>query len=151
MLRLAIHTNLLYFIIVSKLKILRKISLFTTHHVNLIGLVQSILVSSWSFNSYPIFQNEYSNKMLCFISEMLWTSLKYTRAYSILILALYRYLSVFNKKYFKKISNSIKFTILTGLLPRLISFWNIFYFKIFNWNYTFGFMCLDGNSNIVSM
>ncbi len=141
-------SNLAYFVIIACFKRTRKVSFFQVHHINLIGLLQSILITSWSFNANPNFENEQINRLLCFISELLWGTLKYIRAYSVLVLAYYRYLAVFKPIIYKKISKSLKYSLFTALLSWIISFL-IFFISKYSTGSSAGFECSDGNgSNI---
>ncbi len=46
------------------------------------------------------------NQLQCTVSEIVWLFSNYIRSYSILILAIYRYIAVFKKELFKKINDS---------------------------------------------
>jgi large-conductance mechanosensitive channel len=136
-------SNIVYFLILVFLKDVKKVSLFQIHHINMIGFFQNALVIAWSF-----YKNEkyYETSSLCYISEILWGTLKFVRAYLVLILALYRYFAVKKPTFYKKVHTSFKYAIVTGSIPWLTSFC-IFFISKYSIKSTSGYMCLDGNGN----
>ena len=103
---IVLGTGVCYFILVMAFKHLRKITFFQMHHVNFIGLIQGIILSAWSFNIYPALGNKILDEVFCFVSEILWGTLKNARAYAVLVLALYRYGAIFKASSYKKVSES---------------------------------------------
>lgn len=139
--------NILYFVIIIPMKRTRKLIYFQIHHINFISLVQSILATSWTFSAYPEFHNDYLNEILCFISETLWGSLKYNKEYSILILAIHRYIAIFKPILYKKIvKKSLKYSLFSALFSWIISIF-IFLISKYSSGSTYGFMCFDGNGS----
>ena len=62
--------NIVYFLALTRFKRLRKLSYFHIHHINFIGLSQSVLIVSYAFFVYPAFDSEIANEILCYISEL---------------------------------------------------------------------------------
>ena len=139
-------TNAAYFIVLIFCKRIQKLTYFQTHHVNFLGLVQSVLLASWSFGNYPSFSNQVLNEMLCFMSEILWAILKHVRAYTIMVLAIYRILAVFWPKLYKRISRSLMCSILTGSFSWIVPILSFFIMK-YSLGTINGFICSDGYSN----
>lgn len=106
---LVLHIIFILVFIVSKSY--RISSLLFINNANIVSFLYTGLMCSYSFSRYPAFQNENLNKILCSISEILWASMKYLRVYSILLIAVYRYIAVFKMKLFKKINKSVKLII----------------------------------------
>jgi hypothetical protein len=69
---MVLFSNITYFIIIFSFKKLKNITYFQMHHVNLIGLIQGITLTSWSFNIYPALGDPILDEILCYISEILW-------------------------------------------------------------------------------
>jgi hypothetical protein len=144
---MVLFSNITYFIIIFSFKKLKNITYFQMHHVNLIGLIQGIILTSWSFNIYPAIGDPILDAILCYISEILWGTLKHIRAYSVLVLAMYRYVAVFNATYFKTFSKCYKYLILSSLFVWLIPF-ILYFITKYSTNSTYGLFCRDGfNTN----
>jgi hypothetical protein len=105
-------SNLTYFMILLINSKRNKLSYIHMHHINMIGLIQGILMTSWSFNYLiPPIRDSNLNNILCFTSEILWGTLKHIRAYTVLNLALFRYSAVFYNGIYKRISSKFKYII----------------------------------------
>lgn len=104
-----------YFAVLIFIKKLRRRSYFQIHHVNFVGLLISLLAVVWSIEMYPFEANKMPN-YVCFLFELSWATLKYTRVYAVLILASYRYVAVFKFVLFKRVKKSLKHTIISGLV-----------------------------------
>jgi hypothetical protein len=143
---LLLISYLIYFLITIIFKKTRKFQLVQLHHVNFCGFLLSILTACWSFNSYPAFTNQNLNIFICYISETLFGTIKYTMSYSILILAIYRYFAVFKNHVYKKISNSYVYALISIFFSWLISL-AIFFISKYSIGSTYGYQCLDGNGN----
>lgn len=113
-------SNIVYFLVLVLNRKTNKRSYIHIHHINLIGLLQGILIASWSFNSIFALRNQIFNRIVCFLSEILWGTLKHVRAYSVMSLALFRYSAVFHNLIYKKISSSYKYIIFCILLAWII-------------------------------
>lgn len=118
---IALLFHIFYFSIVFVFKELQNISFIQMHHTNLIGFITTIHYTSWIKSNAPEFNDENLNNFFCSLSEATWALTKHARAYSILILAIYRVVAVFKMNFYKKIANSIKFTIFSILIVWLIS------------------------------
>ncbi len=133
-----------YFIIVLTYGELQKITLFPMHHVNIIGLFQSVLYTSWLGSITPALNSEYWNNVVCLISEFCSSVFKYARSYSIFILALYRLYAVLSFTKYKVFSTNIWYTLLSGLIS-----WTIPIILFFSNKYATGsgpgYFCADGN------
>ena len=143
---LALIANIVYFLVLIRFKRLQKLSYYHIHHINFIGLAQSVLIVSYAFFVYPAFDNLIANQIMCYISETLWGTLKFVRAYSTMILAMYRYCAVFERIFFNTLSSSIKWTILTTAFSWSISFF-IYFISKYLIGTTYGIFCLDGFSS----
>lgn len=137
--------NVSYFLALLLVKRLRKFSYYHIHHINFIGLVSAILVTAWSFDIYPTFENPILNQVLCYISEVFWGTLKFIRAYAILVLALYRYIGVFKPKSFRFIISSYKYALLTTAFSWFVSLM-IFFIAKYSIGTSYGYKCFDGFS-----
>ena len=77
------------------------------HHVNIISMIYCIHYVFYIGTQRPSFSSAELNAVLCYASEMVWINLKYLRLYSLLLLAIYRYLSVFKIQLHRKFSSSL--------------------------------------------
>ncbi len=137
--------HFVYFIIVCMIDELKKITYFQMHHINICGLFQSILYVSWLGSVVPSLNNDTWNYIVCQISEFCSSVFKYSRSYSILVLAAYRLIAVYKLNEYKIISKSYKYTVLTGILVWLIPIL-IFFINKYSTNSGPGYYCADGNS-----
>lgn len=140
---LFLSTHVVYFVIVFLFKEFHKLSYFNMHHSNFIGLALSILYCSWIGETQSNIQDFALREIFCTISEISWALFRTARAYSILALAVYRYLAVHDGKTFTKISKSRSYYLMTGLLVWLIPLMIFVIFK-FSFHTTHGLLCLDG-------
>lgn len=101
---LAIH--LFYFFIIAISKSLQKRTFFYTNHANIVSSFYLILSVGYIPSQYPNMGNPTIDRLMCSISEILWIFTSYIRFYSILLIALYRFLSVFRLNWYKKINDS---------------------------------------------
>lgn len=142
---LIIHT--IYFIIVfTHQKQMIQLSLFHMHHVNIIGLMSALHYSMWINSVQPLFPDPILNRVFCSMAETAFAVFKFTRAYSILGLALYRVLAVFKINLYKQVCESYSFTVVTTALIWLCG---IFVFLIGKYavNTIPGpILCIDGSS-----
>lgn len=141
---LLLATHLFYFVIVLLFREYQKISFINMHHTNVIGLLTGLHYCLWINKETIAFENQTLDNILCNISEASWAILKYARAYSIAVLALFRYLAVFKGQIFNRIANSIKYS-----LESVVSVWLIsgliYLIAKFSTNAEHGeILCLDG-------
>lgn len=97
---------IVYFIVVSLSKELKHLSFIHMHHTNLIGLFISAHYTVWIISDLPTFEDKNLNNVLCSLSETFWAVTKHARAYSILILAIYRVIAVFKVNIYKRFIKS---------------------------------------------
>ncbi len=84
------------------------------------------------------------------MSEILWATLKSIRAYSTMMLSIYRYMAVFKTSIFNKIKTSNKYNIISVVFSWLIPI-IIFFIAKYSTNSTYGPLCLDGFNQNVEM
>lgn len=84
---LFLFVHILYFITVFLSKELKKCSYINLHQINLVGLIVSINFCLWINNATPTSQ-------LCSVSEAVWAICRFARFYSVLSLALHRFITV---------------------------------------------------------
>lgn len=114
-------SHVFYFVLVLILKEFQNVSYFNVHHINLIGLFTGIHYCVWINKYSPFFINIDIIHTWCTLAEACWAILKYARTYSILVLALYRYLTVFKENKSYKFIYSFKFCFLIAFSVWLIS------------------------------
>ena len=138
---------LIYFVLIIFIKELRKLNLLYVHHANLTGFA-FVIMFLFYFDTItaPTFSSPYLNDLFCKITEATWIMLKYLRPYSILLIAAYRFIAVFNNSLFKQLNSST----LNMLIP-LVGVWVLSALALvgtkFGFNTTYGnLLCLDGFS-----
>lgn len=138
-------SQLLYFGVVVFLKDLQCLPQIPMHHTNAIGLINAVHYCFWIMADEPKFSRQFLNDVLCTMSETLWAITKYARAYSILTVALFRYIGVTRLTLYKKITtlNTIVFSIaLNWLIAAIVFLVSKYIFKT-----TYGIIyCYDGYS-----
>lgn len=118
---LCLFIHIGYFFIVAFSKDLKKIPLIPMHHTNLIGLLTAIHYCIWITWNEPDTGNNTINNVLCHTSETFWALTKFSRSFSILILAIYRLVAVFRVTLFKKIVENLKLYLATVFLVWFVS------------------------------
>lgn len=142
MILLATHT--LYLFIVIFFKEFQKVSYFNMTHINIIGFLTGIHYCLWINKKFPTFDDIKLNEILCSVSEVVWAVFKYARAYSILVLAVYRYIAVYRAKSFSQISRSIVYAVLSSVLVWLVSGIIFLIAKYSGQSYPGLIICYDG-------
>ncbi|CAF0867405.1 unnamed protein product [Brachionus calyciflorus] len=105
---LSLIIHLVYFLIILLNKPLRSITYLYMHHVNLISLVYILHYVAYFTNRTVYLSDDLKIEFIfCTLSELTWSFLYYTRTYSILLLAIYRYLAVFYINIYKNLNSSI--------------------------------------------
>jgi hypothetical protein len=137
---------LFYFLLVLISKEQHKKNLIYVHHANLIGFLFCLMYLLYFKEKHPNFKSDDVNAVLCKLSELSWALLKYLRAYSILIIALYRLIAVFWSNLFKRLNSS-----LFKLLIPIFVIWSMSLVLFLStktiFNTTSGtFYCIDGFS-----
>jgi hypothetical protein len=123
---------------------LRSRSYLYLHNVNIATFLVSIIYMVYIPYSQPSFSDKYTNRVLCLLTELAWSCLKYARVYSLLLLALYRFIGCFYVRLYKKINSRLVFIIGSILLCWLVSIGipTIFKFAL-STSYSLYF-CVDG-------
>ena len=101
----ALVIHLVYVLFIIYFKEFQSRKMLFLHNVNIISMIFCIHYVFYIGNKS--FTNAEVNAVLCYISELLWINLKYLRLYSLLLLAAYRYLSVFHIQLHRKFSSSL--------------------------------------------
>ena len=121
-------THVAYFIVVILFKSLQKLSYFPLHHINICGLFQGVLYTSWLGSVTPGFSDPYLNEVVCLISEFCSSVFKYSRSYSILVLAIYRLYGAYKPMAYKAFAKDKKFmissTLFCWIFPSIVFFIN---------------------------
>ncbi|CAF0906131.1 unnamed protein product [Brachionus calyciflorus] len=146
----SVLVHIVYFIVMILSKELKKRTFLFTNHACLVSVVYCLITLYFTFNDHPSFGNETINEIICSIIEIGWIFSSYIRMYSILLIAVYRYIAVFNVKLYKTINYSNFY-----LISPIIVVWFISISLPFISKYLFGtsvspFLCLDGFSTIFS-
>ncbi len=136
-------THAAYVLLVLSYAELQKITLFQMHHVNIIGLFQSVMYTSWLGSVTPALNNEYWNNVVCLISEFCSSVFKYARSYSIFVLALYRLYAVVSFTNYKAVANNVWYTLLTGCIAWFIPI-VLFFANKYATGSEPGYFCADG-------
>ncbi len=102
---LVLLVYIIYFLLVAWLKPFRTRNYLYLHHVNLIAFLFSIhLVAYLRTRSSPIDYIDLLPPSVCYASELAWSTSKYLRMYSLLLLAIYRFMAVFKIEFYKKLN-----------------------------------------------
>ncbi|CAF0729871.1 unnamed protein product [Brachionus calyciflorus] len=142
---LNLFAQLFYVIAIVYLKDLQALPLVPMHHTNLIGLINAIHYCLWIISNQPDLRNDTLNEIFCSVSEATWGITKYARAYSILVVAIYRLIGVTRLTLYKKITNS-KFAICSIIIVWFLSAF-IFLVAKYSTQTTHGkIYCYDGYS-----
>lgn len=137
-----------YFILVLSQQELRKLSLIHMHHTNILGLITGLTYCIWIPWTLPNTGNKQLDSILCSFSELLWALIKFTRSYSIAVLAVYRLIAVYRVNLFKKIVKNIKLYVLSILMVWLVSS-AVFFIGKYSSNTGPGpIYCIDGSSPV---
>lgn len=116
------------------------------NHCAIVSSVFCILQFAYLSGNYPSFENKELNAALCSISEIAWIFSHYIRSYSILLIAIQRYIAVFKMNLFRKLNSSLIY-----LSCPLIIIWIISIIMPVITKFAFrtspsSIMCLDGYS-----
>ena len=138
--------HLVYFVIIIFSEELKKRTFLYANHAMVASIFYPMFMTIYSFISYPNTADPNLNSLLCSLSEIGWIFSNYIRMFSILLIALYRYLAVFKITWYKKINDSYVLLITPLVLIWVISIGcpiaakNMFQTKVSP------SMCLDGYS-----
>lgn len=138
--------HLLYFLFVllkAKSELRTRTFLFL-HNINLSTFTIAILYVIYIPARSPSFNNPLLDDILCTITELIWSCLKYSRVLSLLLLAFYRYTACLNVQLYKRINSRLSYMYGLILSCWLASILIPLIFK-FSLNTTFSaYYCLDG-------
>lgn len=143
---LSLLVHLTYFYLVYSYKELHKKGLVYLHHTNLVNLIYCCMFMFYIGNLSPSFQNETLNTILCTLSELAWSMLKYLQAYSIVLLSSYRVIACYNTVLFRKINRTYYIITFPIIFIWILSF-TLYISTKFSFNTTYGSIyCIDGYS-----
>lgn len=138
--------HILYFLYVAlkKNSELRLRSCLFLHNINLVTLLIAILYVIYIPVRSPSFADPILNDILCNITEYLWSLLKYCRVFSLLLLAVYRYIACMNVQLYKRINSRLR-----NLYAQIIGCWLISLLIPLIFKFSLGttyspYYCLDG-------
>lgn len=138
--------QIFYFVAVFFLKDLQCLPQVPMHHTNAIGLINAIHYCFWIEADQPTFSIKFLNEFFCTLSEVLWAVTKYARAYSILTVAVFRYIGVTQLTLYKKLT-TVKYTTISILINWLIASL-VYLISKYATNTTYGTIyCYDGYSS----
>ena len=139
--------HFIFIIILVFSKKLHSKTLVYLNHATITNSFYCVIVFGYTFGDHPSFQNEKINEILCYASEIIWAFAIYIRMYSILLIAVYRYLAVFKMSLYRKINRSY-----TNLIIPIFVVWAISIgfplISKYSFNTTSSYIfCLDGFSD----
>lgn len=145
---LALSTNVAYILIVLRTKKMREKTLLYLNHAAVTNIFYLFILFIYTFGDRPATSMPDLNQALCSISELFWPFSNYIRAYSILLIAVYRYLATFHMNAFKLLNEST-----TILVSPILAVWFVCIVVPVSLKYSFNtrpsmYMCLDGNSSV---
>ena len=104
---LVIHLIYFSYILLKKNCELRSRTYLFLHNINISTLTISLVYVAYINNRSPSFANTTINAVLCVLTELFWSLIKYARVFSLLLLAIYRYIGCFHVQLFKKINSNL--------------------------------------------
>ena len=97
---------IIYLVFVILLKELRTLNLLYVHHANFVGFIFVLMYMIYFTSSVPTTKDPVLFDQLCTATETIWGVVKYLRGYSVLLIALYRFMAVFYIEQFKTLNKS---------------------------------------------
>jgi hypothetical protein len=143
--------HIVYAIVLIFSKELHKRTMLYVNHATLVNSFYCWMLFFYIYSDRPNFPNQTLNAFLCSLSEKAWPFSHLVRMYSILLIAIYRFLAVFKTNAYKKINNSN--ILLLGPLAIVWAFSIIFPLILkfsFGTSPTMNVFCLDGFSTSFS-
>ena len=104
---LIIHIIYFSYILLKKNCELRSRTYLFLHNINISTFTISLIYVLYINNRAPSFANDTLNAVLCELTELFWSLIKYGRVFSLLLLAIYRYIGCFYVQLFKKINSKL--------------------------------------------
>ena len=106
-----VSVHLVYFILMLFIEELRTKPLFFINHSVVANLLYPIALLLFQFFDPSLLNDESTINVVCSIFEIYWPFTIYARMYSILLIAIHRYLAVFNSNLFNRINKSNRYLI----------------------------------------
>jgi hypothetical protein len=144
---LAIHFAYYFLILVSP-KLKTKGYLYVNHATITSFFYIGMQFAYLNLGNTPSFADQYLNFILCRASELIWPFASYIRTYSVLLIAVYRYIAVFKIHLFKKINASKMLLIGPIVIVWTLSIGFPFLLKYSLQTSSSSTFCLDGYSPI---
>lgn len=142
----SVLVHLFYIVLLIGIKEFQKKSLVFVNHACIVNIFYCLNTFFFMFGDKPSFGNEKINELLCLFFEIAWVFSSYIRSYSILLIAIHRYIAAYNMVLYAKINSS---NILIASAISIIWFISIT-FPLISKNFfettRSSFMCLDGYS-----
>ena len=136
--------HLVYIILILVSKKMQTRTLFYVNHATITNSFYVLMLTIYIAGENPQTPIKILNDLLCFISELIWASSNYLRMYSILLIAIYRYLSVRHVRLFKKLNSSKLLLTIPILFTWFFSFLLPISFKYILRTESFDAYCYDG-------
>lgn len=144
----SVLVHLFYIVLLICIKEFQKKSLVFVNHACIVNIFYCLNTFFFIFGDKPTFGNENINELLCSFFEIAWVFASYIRSYSILLIAIHRYVATYNIVLYAKINSSN--ILITGAI--LIVWFISITFPLISKNFfettRSSFMCLDGFSPI---
>lgn len=97
------------------------------HNINVATMLISLMYLAYTPNSVPMFSSQYTNMVLCTMTEYAWSFLKYARVLSLLLIAIYRYIGCFYTRSYKNLNSKLSYLLgsialcwLSSIIPPII-------------------------------
>lgn len=146
---IAVLIHLIYIYFMFRVKKFRNRSYFYMHFVVIVSLLYCLHYVFYINTGGPSFGSLELNLVFCFISEQMWSILRYLRAFSILLLAMYRLFAVKNINLYKKMNSGLSFIYMSIGVSVLFAVFLTFLIK-YALNTTYSvYFCSPGYSNSV--
>lgn len=143
-----VSLHLVYFVLVVFIKELRTRPLFFINHSVATNTIAPLAILTFQYFDPATVDNQTTVSIVCSIFEIYWSFSYYIRTYSILLIAVHRYMAVFKLEMFKKINSSNVYLIGLVVFVWVISFAFSFIFKyMFSTTYSLTF-CFNGFSTV---
>lgn len=145
----AIIVHAIYLFLMFKIKKFRSRTYFFMHNVIIISFVYCLHYVFYIGTGGPAFKSLELNLIFCYLSEQIWSIVKYLRAFSILLLAFYRLVAVLSITLYKKLNNGRTFILISIAVSWLFSIILTFAIK-YALNTTYSvYFCSPGYSDSV--
>lgn len=142
----SVLVHLFYIVLLIWMKELQKKNFLFVNHACIVNLIYCLITFFFIFGDHPSLGNEDLNEILCSFFEIAWVFASYIRSYSILLIAIHRYIAAYNIHFYSKINTSNILLISPILLIWFISITFPLISKNLFETTRSSFMCLDGFS-----